>query len=677
MSRDFRFMVSTPCNESGKPSGYRVFDLIDNRLEPVKFKCFDKRAEVDNSVEMFCYLKPCEGAVVEESDQQHRPDYMLIGKSNGYIEVIKNYSDKISNRQEIRPDFLLRCTPDEGNGNRNTDNTLVGLEYLQGLLYCCTSAGKLYVFLLNLPNDYIQVSSLNTAYSNNAGIPLPTSNNGNLSNNSPEEAKFCQLISYSEELNTRNICHYLIPMEIYHLSESVSQYYTNTCYKGLTTYRSSIYIRLDHGVTTFHINPLDRFSFLISSFRMPLMIRKIMISMTFVNFLKCYLDKKNILERALGEITSWDKISERMGFMNLLYMLEKEILNEPDTEAHLWDEIVHLSGTALLHSIIVWKQKYGTSRDDIQAIFRRRARLAQPTLTDILHIPGRPVRRTEHRLRRTNVEFFDRVEVDIPNPAKWEVEGFLRNIKKNVFTSDFAVVRQKPNPSASIVDISSLVRNETMTSFLTDNYRNMDIFMIDKYLSFQVFRPKYLDEPLVKLSGFPSCSYLGSELTELREDNEFEYYVSFMNNFKRMFVFNESLVFIFGSGGILFLDKNMLKSAKHIERNIESSISMIQIDLGLVNDTMLIIDRCERCEDCDGYSIDFRVVVSNLAGEIKVIRCSIDPHTKFGNGEVVDMLRLAKPGRIVDKLNFLSFIPTKHKRSASFSAFSDAKRPKI
>lgn len=666
---DFRFAVSTPCNESDKPSGYRIFDLRDNRLEPVQFKKYDKRADVNTSVEMFCYLKSNDDAVED--------DYMLIGKSNGYVEVIKQYEHKLNNNLDLRPDYLLKCTPDEGSSTRRSDTTIVGLEYLQGLLYCCTSSGKLFVFILNLPETYSQVRDLNASFKYRLDENIRTTNNENSMNISPEETKFNEIVSYSDTAKLRNICHYLIPMELYHLSESISQYYTNTCYKGITTYRASIYIRLDHGVTMFHINPLDRFSFMISSLRMPLMMRKIMLSMTFINFLKCYLNKKDILERAIGEITSWDKISERMGYMNLLYMLEKEILNEQDTEAHLWDEIVHLSGTALLHSIIVWKQKYGSSRDEIQAIFRRRARLAQPTLTDILQIPGRPVSRSDHRLRRRDVEFFDRVEVDIPNPTKWEVEGFLRNIKKNVFTTDFSIVQLKPNASSSVRDIDSLISNETMTSFLTDNYRNMDIFMVDKYLTFQVFRPKYLDEPLIKLSGFPSSSNIASDLSVLTDSNEFEYYVSFMNNFKRMFVFNESLVFIFGSGGVLFLDKNMLKSAKHIERNIDSSVAMIQINLGLINDAIVVMDHCEKCNDCEGYYIDFRAVVSNLAGEIKVIKCNITPHSKFGTGEQVDMLRLAKPGKIVDKFSFLSFAPCNKKRSASITSENVSKRPKI
>lgn len=437
---EIKFVVSTPCNLNNQPSGYRVIQLKDRKLSslPIKHNKTDnnkhnsKQKNIQNNstrhntttttnintkndsgditdigvtTEAFCYLKPLAGNIIPESQNvgiMDYSDYMIISKSNGLIEVIQDYQYKVNCNLSLNADYVLACIPDGFTSNSKHTSVTIGLEFKEGLLYCCQSNGDIYIFILNLPANYIQSNNLfdlnniiYQEYGNN-------NNNNNNSNHHNHNYKKCNISNHinestllhesneinryetyiedSEDIQARqitdffketqytgrsklkHICYYLTPFQsdstIVTPRRHTLLHYIKL-YKDQYIYRPSICINLNQGISHFHINPFDRLSFLTGSQFDPIMIRKIILPMTYLNYLITYLNlKKRVQEKYQMEIIPWEKIAMENGFHSFaLWIAYESVYGFETASKTLWDDIRNDGGTGYLKSAVVWKQE--------------------------------------------------------------------------------------------------------------------------------------------------------------------------------------------------------------------------------------------------------------------------------------------------------------------------------
>ena len=156
------FVASIPCTRNGSVYGYRILQCDNGSLSTVEH-CMDRlERDVDVSSEMFCYLKPKGRCLVPSNLNQtgsDASDYMIIAKSTGFLEIIQDFKCKIKNKITLEPKFVLKCIPEDFISDLRTNYSVVSLEYTDGFLYCCMTSCRIYVFILNLPEDYIQVKN--------------------------------------------------------------------------------------------------------------------------------------------------------------------------------------------------------------------------------------------------------------------------------------------------------------------------------------------------------------------------------------------------------------------------------------------------------------------------------------------------------------------------------------
>ncbi|XDT31778.1 Hypothetical protein J6889_03093 [Nakaseomyces glabratus] len=242
-----------------------------------------------------------------------------------------------------------------------------------------------------------------------------------------------------------------------------------------------------------------------------------------------------------------------------------------------------------------------------------------------------------------------------------KVDTLLKSLKKNTFPIDFCAVQLRQESQQHIFNGSytfndeppSDVEDDVIVSFLTDKYRNLDIYSIEKFLKFHVFRPRLMNEPLVEINVYPNHQY--SEFSNTKDSRErFDEILSQVCSFKKLFVLTEKIILIIGSGGVLLLDRSLLKYMNHLSDNPIESICIIKIDLGLLNDAILLVDRFETCKDCSGVLLNFQLITTNLSGEINSYNCMMRPHSRIGSYECTDSIQLTKVGKFVDKLIFIT-----------------------
>ncbi|CAI4315908.1 ASN_collapsed_G0007500.mRNA.1.CDS.1 [Saccharomyces cerevisiae] len=367
-----QFAVSTPCNTKGKPSGYRLFEFKNDRLALVPSERGCTKVDVNANIQAFCYLRPNGRDTSISPDATHildSCDYMVLAKSNGFIEIISNYQYKIKNGLRLAPSYILRCTPEDFESNFFSDYMIAGLEYSQGLLYCCMCSGRIYAFVMNLPTDYIQYKNMYNPMFPDCFFKVHHDNN--TTHSSEEEKLFEGSTRYTGRSCSKHICYFLLPIEPSHLRSSPVVSSFCNMYQGLPIYRPSMYLHIERGISTFHINPLDRFCFMTVSPRSPLFIRKIILPLTYVTFLSTFISLKNSIQGdTCGEILSWDNVAQQNGFGSLFSWISNKFTFDTDIiNSTIWDDIVKYSGTGMLDSGIVWKQRQGHAKDDIYELF--------------------------------------------------------------------------------------------------------------------------------------------------------------------------------------------------------------------------------------------------------------------------------------------------------------------
>lgn len=648
MAGKITFAVSTPCNAKGKPSGYRLVEYSNQRLSIVPYEKADSRSDIDVNVQAFCYIKPRNRVVVPayvNETLMDSSDYLVIAKSSGFIEIVQDFQYKLNNHLALNPSYVLKCTP-EGYPEYRSDSMVAGLQYSEGLLYCCMCTGKIYVFVLNLSHDYIQAENSYVAgqYSELLyGSRNPEFPPGRDSN-SLEETTFYSSMKFTGRSALKHICYYLLPMEPDHVQTSPSVFLLGQSYKDSPIYKPSMFVELDQGVTGFQINPIDRLSFLAVSPRSALIIRKIMLPMIYVDFFISFVSKKKIYQEMKGEeITSWNKVARDMGYDSFINWIQEDPLHEVEnTGSFTWEELARLDGISTVRTIIVWIQRQGHDKDDIYKLFRRddSARSREEAQISNDDIARHNRLRRSPRMRFRTVEL--REPVDLPCSNNWELDSFVRGIKKNTFTVDFKVV-QTPSILNQDEQNQSEEDDRTRTSFLTDNYKNMDIVCIDRYLSLSVFRPRYHDFALAKIDTFQGD--LIGRFSKSGENTALQRALSTLSSFKKVFMLTNALCMVLDSHGVLLIDRLAFADKKSV-RIPERAVKVTPFNIGLISDAILTVTRLDVLPN--DTEVVYQLIVTCIPGQILALEGKFSYNSSIGGLVCRDSLKLNRKDRFVD-----------------------------
>lgn len=580
-----KFVVSTPCNSNSQPSGYRVIQLKDKKLSslPINYNktyknhnnknkniqnnkthCYNNNnsnintknnnnnvTDIGVTTKAFCYLKPYAGGIIPDSQNlsiMDYSDYMLISKSNGLIEIVQDYQYKVNCNLPLSPDYVLACIPDGFTPDSKHTGVTIGLEFKEGLLYCCQSNGNIYIFILNLPTNYIQSNNLfdlnniisqeysttSTDYTisiKNHIIRNNNNNNSNRSNNSRtynipkhinrsiisyganETARLKTYIEDSEDIQARqitdffketqytgrtrlkHICYYLTPFQ-FDFNPTPKKHtllHYMKVYKDQYVYRPSICISLNQGISHFHINPFDRLSFLIGSQFDPIMIRKVILPMTYLNYLITYLNlKKRGQKKYQMEIIPWEKIAMENGFNSFaLWIAYESVYGFETVSQTLWDDIRNDGGTGYLKSTVVWKQgsthlidtrndtkNYNADHNNtldhpyVSSDFLYHFSRSPIVPNDIRNRRGRRGRETSHTLVRGNtiLRNSSRSRPQCLEPSsKLRSNSFFKNLQTDKALADFSVV--DTNCFKNNFKTSLIFQNKShLSSNKNDNY---------------------------------------------------------------------------------------------------------------------------------------------------------------------------------------------------------------
>ncbi|AQZ10197.1 YDL176W [Zygosaccharomyces parabailii] len=656
------FAVSTPCSRKGKPSGHRIVKFNEGRLTVIPQESGDVRADTEINVQAFCYLKPKNREVLSEcidSSILDSSDYMLLAKSNGFIEIIQDYQHKIENFLPLEPTFLMKCIP-EDDPDFGFDCMIAGLEYREGLLYCCMCTGRIYIFVLNLPYDYIQAQNTSIASQKpdlyRCNSFCGTTHSGREAQ-SMEEATFFLNMKFTGRSKLKHICYYLLPMESEQSRTSPSIYPFCNVYQNRIVYRPSMYVQLDEGVSKFRINPLDRFSFLTVSPRSPLMIRKIMLPMVYVDFFVTFVSlKKRIQQAKAEEILSWNKLAREIGYDSLVNWVVSEPLHEVDNLGSVaWEDLARCDGISVVRTITVWMQRQGHTKDDIYELFHRSDLVGSTSSSRSASNEPRPLSR-RRRSSRFGLQRAGalREPVDLPCSTNWELDLFMRDVRRNTFTVDFEIVQSNFDSNRSEVSNQEQEEEGTRTSFLTDSYKNMDIICIDYYLSLSVFRPKYFDEALIKIESFHS--EMREDLVgSTREDTIMRRSLSNLSSFKKLFMLTDSLCMVLDTCGVVLLNRRHLLNTKNLVHNEPHAIRVASFKIGLISDAIVIVDTLHECHDCGAINVAYKLLITCIPDEILAFNGKFFAHSKIGDLVLCDRLKLNRKQKFVDKLCLLDY----------------------
>lgn len=656
MAKKITFAVSTPCNAKGKPSGYRLIEYTDRGLTILAQEKDDLRADIDINVQAFCYLRPRDRTVVPtciNESLMDSSDYLVVAKSSGFIEIVQDFHYKAQHGLALNPSFVLKCTP-EGFPEYRCDSMVAGLEYMEGLLYCCMCSGKIYVFVLNLPSDYIQSENSYVTGQvpelfygcRNQDVPLGRDSR------SMEETTFCLSMKFTGRSKLKHICYYLLPMEPDHRSTSPSVFLLGQGYMNNFIFKPSIYVELDQGLTAFRINPLDRLSFFTVSPRSAMMIRKIMLPTVYVDFFVSFVSKKKVVqEMRHEEIVSWNKVAQEMGYESFVNWIQEDPLHElENTGSFAWEELARYDGISTLRTIIVWIQRQGQGEDDLSKLFRRNdvpsgQGSGQRSTTESPPVSG--IRRSSSIFRRQLRE-----PVDLPCSSNWELDSFVRGVKKNTFTVDFKVVQSSFSLSQDDIQLEADEEEQNRTSFLTDSYKNMDIVCIDRYLSLSVFRPRYHDIALLKVDTFQGDLPLKLPLTD--ERNALQKALSNFSSFKKLFMLTNSLCMVLDTHGVLLIDRLTFLNKKNAQIP-DDALKVAEFDIGLISDAILVVTRLDT-SPCN-VEVEYQLIITCVPGQILALEGAFHRNSSFGELFCRDSLRLKRKDRFVDQICLINYEP--------------------
>ncbi|AGO11238.1 AaceriACL023Cp [[Ashbya] aceris (nom. inval.)] len=661
------FGVSVPGNGKDVVSGYRLFRYQDDALTPLPITS-DNATDRNEMIQKFCYLRPRDRLTIPECQNgglMDSSDYLLVAKSNGIIEIFRDYQYRVSQRLQLEPNFILTCLPVAH--ERNTlDLTIAGLEFKDGLLYCCTKDGDLYIFILNLPNDYIQEENIY----NPMGMPdLFEIAAPNIRDTSRlEEGILFVYSKFTGRTKLQHICYYCHPM-----GQQISIYpQLKVLYPSIPYFKPCIYVNLKKEVSNFRINPLDRFSFIAMAPRVPLTIYKIHLPKLFTDFfIKFVKLKRAVLKRSPQEIHDIDEASTsvyRCKFLDFLRFDFRGI--QTDMDPRTWNSLMANDYVVELNCSCVWRQRQGNVKDDLYKLFHRQVDIydeererpaSRGSLTGSMDSSAR-----SSSLRRSILE---RTIDAVPCYNNSATDRFIRCIRQNTCPVDIRIVNTKlgDDPMSATNEDD---HDSNRTSFLTDDYKDMDIITLDKFLCLTAFRPKYIDEPLMKLDSFHS-------VTKDATNSEARWALMNLSSFKKLFMITNSICMIFDTFGVVLIDRFKVVNSHDLLENDPEAFKIIDFEIGLINDIAVVITHIDKCHDCGGsYNIEFIAIVTTVAGTLSALQGDFYCHERLGKMRCRDKLKINKKHKFLDQIVLLDYEPSR-KRSREHTAEDRTKRSKV
>ncbi|CCH63063.1 hypothetical protein TBLA_0J00630 [Henningerozyma blattae CBS 6284] len=618
------FIVSTPNNKKNTLSGHRIFefDKETNRLSVIPYYQSSTNSDKNISIQSILTL--------HSNDPEFKNnDILIIAKSNGFIEIICDINYKIQNKLDLRPDFLLKCIPEDFNASFANEFLINDLNYNNGLLYCCTCSGRLYIFILNLHSSYLPTQDFSPS---DVSIMQFTQ----------EETLFQNIISYTRD---RPMTHFLLPcMDNSHLTHSpflsLSLQENNDIYPpDLPTYRTSIYSFIGNGnIISFKLNPLKFLSFIITTIpknsfaTSTVSIRKIQLPLRFIHFIQSYNSIKHHLQ-TFSKTTrpiNFNKLAKLIGYNSVYdWFLSNDLdsitnQNRIKINSITWDEIAKRDGTAILSTFLVWKQKKKSNNNNNRSSF----------LSNSANFLNRSNSIHPQQLTNDNIRYlFNKElsptynnhsdELDLTNLTTVNQNDYSSLNKNNSYTIDFLPIITSITTTTSIepLFIPSSHNIDPISNSTIEN--KLGILLVDKYNSISLYDSLLSSFNISSLEMSTTTLNLCNNI--FRNDrNTFDYnnmnglYSKFNNNSKQMIRFlndennhlkmnlnlvnsfykiyavpikNHELEYLFlTSYGVLFLKNNTTNNnindsiVNHADMGISDSSSHIGLFFKEIND---------------------------------------------------------------------------------------------
>lgn len=665
MQPSFNFLVSQPSSCKTKPSGFRAFECKNDRIYPLKVDTVDRNADTNSIVQKICYLRPRVRPIdisIGNTYGEECSDYLLVAKNNGIIEIIKDYDFKIRNRIPLRPNYLLVCVPINTNIVTN-DTTIVGMEYSDKFLYVCSSNGDLFGFILNLPDDYVSEQDFQApeAYKRYKDTIMWRSDSTPPEDTTPAERFLREGTQFKNAHTCAHICYYCYPVnEDGFFHETIRQWYP----KPIPAFSNCFITFLRTDVSSFHINPMDRFSVITVAPHTPLTIHKILLPEFYVVFFHEFVKLKDEYFskklRQNSEPPSFDFMSRvvyDVGFQD--YLKRNCSQYASDHDIRLWRSMLVCDMVCEFKYSSVWRQKQGNMKDSLHRLFFYDASLndGKNVQNDIENLSDSVVD-LELDSQSNSMLGFANASIDVDHHAHSNIthtERFLKHLRKRTFPINFQVVK-----TVSVNTETETNELEATTSFLTDTYKDMDIILVEKFLNINAFRPKYVDEPLMKLDS----------IHDVQEINEKEYEAQValnnLSSFVKFFMLSDSLCMIWDSNGVLLIDRFQLRNTTRLLENDVNAVKVIDYRVGVVNDIGLVLTEFEHTGS--DYHIEFYAILSMLTNEIVLLKGEFNTGQRLGKIAALDKLRVTERDRFVDQIMVTNYHPTKKRTLDSFSA---------
>ena len=84
--------------------------------------------------------------------------------------------------------------------------------------------------------------------------------------------------------------------------------------------------------------------------------------------------------------------------------------------------------------------------------------------------------------------------------------------------------------------------------------------------------------------------------------------------------------------------------------------------MGMISDSIIVVDNYEKCRNCNlnggcnDFNMAYTLIVGSVDGSILALRGNFKPHSKLGELELRDSLRVTEKERYIDKLSLISSI---------------------
>ncbi|CCE66238.1 hypothetical protein TPHA_0P00800 [Tetrapisispora phaffii CBS 4417] len=728
---EISFIVSTASKDENHNSINLVyFEYKDKKLHwhPGKYILGDTLNAHDRlgEIQKFCYVKPGSHISGETRNDGNLgddiSDYLFIAKKNGVIEVIKDFKKKVTESKDLIADFKMTCNllPYFRDAEKPNAFDIISLEYFNGILYCSTRVGKVYSFFLNLPNYYRQVNNFFNSKAQDDGI-YSIFKESYTPDNFENPNIFEKLTMYVTNEGWQDICYFLKPT-IDTLKDGCG--YT----KDALYFRASFCVDIKRNIESCHVNPLDRYSLLISSNNINMSIEKFNIPQYFYYWLFSFLSKKTNTQNKLKSYqdgkqseskinskcvlkppsTRIDRLKKMSDYLTESYergddghfnqynrnaelvepsdytspqfnpITHEEQLFEPEVLAAFnnrrmldHDLVLSNNNVAIIPSYICWEFKNGKEKTFNTVSFLER-----------------------RSLRRRNREMFNEI---LNHGGNWvpNIDDSISthsNSLSNTSTTSLDKRHSSKNPFLLLdfyacYNSNSATNNISEIDFLTPNYSKLKLISISRNNSIEVFKPKYQNIPSLKIDSF---KYVEDEKETLETFNmkcfKDKMTISSLTSFQKLFKINENLSLIIDEAGLLIIDTENITNIDNLSDNNDKILKIALFNFGKIKDVIIYINQFNECmyeyplkhnfEDehdyCNDFSISLTAIVTTDADHILGLNGVFICHSKLGKLELTDSIITKNNHKTVELLQFLDFSTVQNTKKHYLKIQSDS-----